>query len=173
MKIMLSIDRRKCCIDVYCRWTICVVLRITEWLEEHEVCGDFYIWTSQGAKLPLQHHPGWLTSQPFLCRMEAQLTHLEFLTAQVLVWEEKKINGHGQDRHCFIITAFAVQSVLNKCSGLWAERTVWKPLLFARDSMRCLIVTAHSVGKSLLSWEVAHMSSCSAHTRIWTSETFW
>lgn len=98
---------------------VCVVLRSAEGLEEREMCGDFSILTTQGAKLLLQHHPGWLTSQPSMCRMEAQLTHLEFLAAQVLTWEKKKINGHGQDRHCCIITAFAVQSVLNNCTVLW------------------------------------------------------
>lgn len=59
-------------------------------MEDREVCGDFSIRTAQGAKLLLQHHPGWLTSQPSLCRTETQLTHLEFRTAQVLAWEKKK-----------------------------------------------------------------------------------
>lgn len=71
----------------------CVVLRSAEGLEEREMCGDFAILTTQGAKLLLQHHPGWLTSQPSMCRMEAQLTHLEFLAAQVLAWEKKKSMG--------------------------------------------------------------------------------
>lgn len=67
-------------------------------MEEREVCGDFSMLTTQGAKLLLQHHPGWLTSQPSLCGMEAQLTHLELLTAQLRYWRGRKKKSMGMDK---------------------------------------------------------------------------